>query len=156
MSDTPTGPWVEPMKRARATDPRNGLPSWTRLGELAGLSTSTITSMISGRRKTSTATIEKVAGVLRVEPSEVRGWLALARREQSPYRPPPEADLLTDRQRKALTDLIRSIVADDGKAGSEDGTTPAEKTNTFGRRMAAAPDARKVTRAREVDRRSSE
>lgn len=128
-SDNPTGPWVEPMKRAKATDPRNGLPSWNQLGILAGLSTSTVTAMISGRRKTSTDTIEKVAAVLNVLPSEVREWLELDRKVQSRYSPPPEADLLTDRQRKALTNLIRSIVADEQEGGTGNGKMPAEKSD---------------------------
>jgi hypothetical protein len=123
VSDTPTGPWVEPMIRAKATDPRNGLPSWNQLGILAGLSTSTVTAMVSGSRKTSSRSIQAVAKVLREDPKTVSEWLELQRPVHRSYQPPPEADLLTERQQKALTSLIRAIVSDDPKAGNDSGTS---------------------------------
>lgn len=129
VSDTPTGPWVEPMIRAKATNPRNGLPSWTRLGELAGLSTTTVTAMISGSRKTSTKTIRKIADFLGEDTQTVSEWLELTRLVREKYDAPPEADLLTERQRKALTNLIRAIVADDKEEGQADGNSPDKKSS---------------------------
>lgn len=116
----PEGPWAEAMTRAKATDPRNGRPSWNRLAELAGLSTSTVTAMVSGSRRTSATTVIKIADALNVPAEHVSAWLSQARPVRTRYVPPPEADQLTDRQRRALTDLIRSFVADDDVRAGED------------------------------------
>lgn len=115
------------MVRAKATDPRNGRPSWTRLAELAGVGTSTISNMVRGTKRTSPDTIQKVADVLRVSAQDVSAWLGLSRPVGTRYEPPPEADLLTPRQREAVNELIRAIVADEPKAGvGDDDATPTK------------------------------
>jgi transcriptional regulator with XRE-family HTH domain len=134
------------MVRAKATDPRNGRPSWNRLAELAGVSTSTITLMVEGRRQTSLATVRKVAEALRVSPAEVAKWLG---REQDvrPYDVPAEVDLLTERQQKALTELIRAIAADttggehggDTAATSVTQLTPREQLQQVQKKAARRP-----------------
>ena len=48
-----------------------------------------------------------------------------ARAVSTRYAPPAEADLLTDRQRKALTELIRSMVTDEQRAGEDRADSPA-------------------------------
>lgn len=128
VSREPEGPWVAAMVRAKATDPRNGRPSWNRLAELAGVSTSTITLMVEGRRKTSLETVRKVADALRVSPSEVGKWLG---REQDvrPWDVPAEVELLTERQQKALTELIRAIAAADTTGGEHGGDTAATRAD---------------------------
>lgn len=118
VSREPEGPWVAAMVKAKATDPRNGRPSWNRLAELAGVSTSTITLMVEGRRNTSLKTVAKVADALRVPTAEVAKWLG-REQEVRPYEVPSEVELLTERQQKALTELIRAIAAD--TAGGEHG-----------------------------------
>ncbi|WP_436702159.1 helix-turn-helix domain-containing protein [Nocardioides sp. BYT-33-1] len=129
MSDEPTGEWAKAMSKAKAVDPRNGRPSWNQLAEIAEVSTSTITAMVSGGRATSATTIRKVAGALGVSPEEVSRWLGRSRPVSDPYEPPAEADLLTPRQRKALTELIRAFVSDEQDEGGGEGDaggTPAK------------------------------
>lgn len=138
--DAPEGPWVEPMIRAKATDPRNGRPSWNRLAELAGVGPSTITHMVRGTKRTSPETIQRVADVLRVPAGEVSAWLGLTRRVGERYAPPPEADLLTPRQREAVNELIRAIVADEQRAGAGDGNaTPTNLASVTTLRTPSPP-----------------
>lgn len=149
MSTEPTGEWAKAMIRAKATDPRNGRPSWNMLAELSGVSTSTITKMIGGERRTSPTTVRKVAQALRVAPEKVSGWLQLATPVREAFEPPPEADLLTPRQRKAVTELIRSMVADDqeevtGNAGEHPAPNSKHKVRPEGVR---APGSRPGPRA---------
>lgn len=96
--------WQEAMDRV-------GLSSRTRLGIAAGVPTSTVTGLITGDRESREETIQKVAAALRVEVTTIRTWAAQARGESEPYSAPPEANRLSRRQRKALDELIRSIVA---------------------------------------------
>lgn len=114
------------MIRAKAVDPRTGRPSWNQLAIIAGVGTTTLTDAIRGAKKTSAGTVTKLATALRVSPAQVSEWLNLARQVGDPYQWPAEADLLTPRQRKALTNLIRSIVADEqeGGEGHEHGPAP--------------------------------
>lgn len=117
------GPWAEAMARVRATDPRNGRPSWNTLAEMSGVSTSTLTRMVTGKRKTSLATITRVAEALRVTPDTVLEWLGVAS-IVTPYQVPDEVHLLTPRQQKALTEFIRAIAAEQG-GGEHGGDTTA-------------------------------
>lgn len=104
--------WQEAMDKV-------GLSSRTRLGIAAGVPTSTITGLITGDRESREETIQKVADALRVEVTTIRTWAAQARGESEPYAAPAEANRLSRRQRKALDELIRSIVA-----AAEDDTLP--------------------------------
>lgn len=128
MSTEPDGPWAEAMVRVRATDPRNGTPSWNRLGEMAGVSTTTITMMVNGRSRPSVATITKIADALRVSPDAVLSWLRGSGRSVTPYQVPDEVHLLTPRQQKALTEFIRAIAAEQTTGGEHGGDTAATIT----------------------------
>jgi hypothetical protein len=102
--------------------------------------------MVEGRRQTSLATVRKVAEALRVSPAEVAKWLG---REQDvrPYDVPAEVDLLTERQQKALTELIRAIAADttggehggDTAATSVTQLTPREQLQQVQKKAARRP-----------------
>lgn len=116
----PQEPWASAMIAVGAVDPRReGVASWNRLGEIADVHTSTITGFIAGDRKPSTKTIQKIASALRLPTEVVSGWIRDSRPVRSVYTPPAEAALLTDRQRKALTELIRSMVTEEQRAGEE-------------------------------------
>lgn len=106
----PHGPWIEPMIRAKAVDPRTGIPSWNRLATLAGVGTSTITNMVAGRTRTSPGTIAKVAAALNVTPEQVSKWVGTHRPVRHTYTPTPEAARLTEAERKALDQLITVMV----------------------------------------------
>lgn len=114
VSTEPFGPWVEPMIKAGAVDPRReeAVPSWNRLASLAKVSTSTVTMMIDGRRAPNPRTVQKIANVLKVDPLKVSEWLELSRPVGRRYTAPPEADLLSERQQNALTTFIRALAAD--------------------------------------------
>lgn len=116
----PQEPWASAMIAVGATDPRrDSVASWNRLGELAGVHTSTITGFISGTRTPSAATVQKIARALHLPPETVSGWIDGDRIVSDRYIPPVEASLLNDRQRKAVNELIRSIVTDTSRAGEE-------------------------------------
>lgn len=141
VSTEPFGPWVQPMIDAGAVDPRRDepIPSWNRLAELAHLSTSTVTGMVDGTRSTSTLSVQKVAKVLKVDPREVSKWLDLSRPVGRRYVAPPEADLLTERQQKALTTFIRALAADQ-KEGTSHGDSDTQKSVNLVRDPQAKPN----------------
>lgn len=66
--------------------------------------------LIHGTVASEPGTIAAVAGALRVDVRKVSGWAGGSRTVAQSYRPPPEADLLTTRQRKALDQIIRVMV----------------------------------------------
>lgn len=107
-------PWASAMIAAGAVDTRRraDVPSWTRLGEMAGVHTTTLTKMVAGKSKPTVETVEKIATALKVEPEVVSGWLGFEMPVRTPYEPPSEGALLTDRQRDALSEVIRSIAVE--------------------------------------------
>ena len=129
----PQEPWASAMIAVGAVDPRReGVASWNRLGEIADVHTSTITGFIAGERTPSTKTIRKIATALRLPTEVVSGWIRDTRPVRSVYQPPAEADMLTDRQRKALTELIRSMVTDEQRAGEGRADRPAPMSDAGG------------------------
>lgn len=111
MSKQPAD-WDEALVAADLVDPRNGKPSLNQLAKRANLPASTVTAMVSGRRAPKAATIQKIADALGVDVRIVSSWVGQERTERDPYAPPAEADLLTDRQRRAVDEIIRAIVAE--------------------------------------------
>jgi len=89
------------------TDPRytTDIPSLSRLAEACGMHTSTISSAIKGAgRKPSAAT---VVALTRALGDDVAEWLGEER--AAAWGPPAESSLLTDRQRKAVEEIIRAM-----------------------------------------------
>lgn len=122
MSKQPTT-WEEALEKVGLVDPRNGRPSFNQLAIRAGMAPSTVTAIVNGRSKPSPATIQKIADALRLDVRIVGEWVGQARTERAPYTPPAEADLLTHRQRRAVDEMIRAIVADrEGTDEPEAGT----------------------------------
>ncbi|WP_043497274.1 helix-turn-helix domain-containing protein [Georgenia sp. SUBG003] len=82
-----------------------------RLAEAAGLHTTTVSRIIFGvgSRTPSPANVQAIADALGVDVVKVSGWVNQARTVREPYRVPDEVHLLTDRQQKAVTELIRSM-----------------------------------------------
>lgn len=81
----------------------------SQLAKAAGLHTSTVTSLIFQDRETEPHVVERVAKALGVDVQIVSEWAGIHRPMSAPYVPPPEANLLSARQRKAITELIRSF-----------------------------------------------
>lgn len=88
-----------------------GTYSLTQLSQKTGTGVSTLADLVHGRRRSSEKTIEAVAGALRLPLTTIRGWAAAALGEVGPWEPPAVANRLTDRQRRALDELIRAMVA---------------------------------------------
>lgn len=123
--------WDEALIGADLVDPRNGKPSLNQLAIRADLPASTVTAIAAGRRKPKTPTIQKIADALGIDVRVVSEWVGQERTERAPYAPPAEADLLTDRQRRAVDEIIRAIVAeradsrDEPRTAAHHGTAPA-------------------------------
>ena len=125
MSKQPSS-WEEALLRAGYVDPRNASkPSYNRLAQDVGVPQSTISAIVSGKSKRpKPANIEKIASALGVDVRVVSEWVGQKRTEATPYRPPAEADLLTERQRRAVDEIIRAIVAERASSNDNQPTTP--------------------------------
>lgn len=91
---------------------------------------STVIPYFNGsHRGTNDKVLVALADVLNLPVTRLRELAEVPAGEASPWSPPLEANMMNDRQRKAVDELIRSFV----KAEAQ---TPASK----GRRLAAVPD----------------
>ena len=97
------------MLAAGAVDPRNGTPSMNALAKMSNTHTSTITAMVFSDKKTDQAVVDRVAAALNKDVRTVSQWAGRSRTIREPYVPPIEADMLTVRQRRAVSELIRSM-----------------------------------------------
>lgn len=125
MSKQPTT-WEDALEAAGLVDPRNGRPSFNQLAIRAGMAPSTVTAIVAGRSKPSPATTQKIAEALRLDVRIVGEWVGQVRTERAPYSPPAEADLLTHRQRRAVDEMIRAIVADRESTDEPEASTPVQ------------------------------
>lgn len=97
-------PWRTAMGNA-------GAYSFRQLAAKARVGTSSVTNLIYGRTTSREGTMQAVADTLRLPVTTIREWASTARGEVGPYSPPAEANRLSERQRRAIDELIRSIVA---------------------------------------------
>lgn len=104
--------WDDALVAAGLVDPRNGKPSFNQLAQRVGISSSTVNAIVMRKQTPRPATIKKIADALGLDVRVVSEWVGQKRTERGPYQPPAEADLLTDRQRKAVDEIIRAIVAE--------------------------------------------
>lgn len=89
-----------------------GLASISALARSSGVSVETARRLVYGTRaKPTEETIRKIADALRESPAKVGEWVGLVLAEEKfPYTPPAEADMLTQRERDAVDEIIRLIV----------------------------------------------
>lgn len=85
---------------------------WTNreIARKAGISSPTVDRMFNGDGKPKPKNLDAVAAVLGIPIPEVRKLAYLPVGGSGPYEGPEESQLLNTRQRKALNELIRSIV----------------------------------------------
>ncbi|QAU06590.1 immunity repressor [Gordonia phage Culver] len=109
-------PWHKAMLKQGLTNPRTGEPSYNALAKEAGLHTTTVVRLITGRadpRLVEKQTLERVAEALSVPLKKVTEWLGESWDATAPpYAPPTGSEVLTSRQRKVLDDLIRTFISD--------------------------------------------
>lgn len=109
-------PWASRMVERGFTDPRynDDRPSLSALRDASGVHVSTISNAIRGKRTPSAGTISALVAVLG---DDVAGWLGSV--AVSPWTPPAEASLLTDRQRKAVEEIIRAMTEHRQEVGND-------------------------------------
>lgn len=120
--------WAKRLVERGYVDRRgtSGAPSLSALADACGTSTTTISNAISGRRETS---VEVVDALVRTLGPDVADWLNVRRPRE--WSPPANASLLTDRQRKAVEELINAMTErqenDRGNTAAKDraGGSPA-------------------------------
>lgn len=84
---------------------RGSGPNLSAFAEDIGIHTSTLTNALrGGPREPDADTIAKIVGALG---QDTAAWFGVERVE--PWKPPASSALLTDRQRKALAELIESM-----------------------------------------------
>ncbi|MBM9432373.1 helix-turn-helix domain-containing protein [Flaviflexus equikiangi] len=103
MSEMPE-PW-------RSAANKVGLNSYRKIAEAAGVSHGTIQRAFAGhRRSVHPDTIAGLARALRVTEAWVSEQLGMGQQTIQPYSPPAEANMLTQRERAAVDELIRLLV----------------------------------------------
>lgn len=123
MNDDIPEPWHSAMLDAGLIDGRtrrNPRPSYRALATAVGVSTTTITRMVAGDVDTGSETVAAVARRLGRTPVEVSQWVNQARSVVSDWTPPAAVHELTEREQRALTELIMSMAAAKRKAKSDD------------------------------------
>ena len=140
MSDEP-GDWESALISAGYVDGRGAnRASWRRLAQEVGVHQTTLKYMRTGERDTDQATVDAVAGALRLDPRTVAEWVGRARSERAPYVPPSDAHLLDREEREAVNRLI-TLLAKPKKRGSGDaGNAEAQKTPNPAPAPGDAPD----------------
>ncbi|UAK38339.1 helix-turn-helix transcriptional regulator [Gordonia bronchialis] len=108
-------PWFTALQRANLTSALSGEPAIAPLAEKAGIRASTIHNIIDGRTNphgVRPSTVRAIADALGVKPATVQKWIG-GREWGAPkgWTPPPEAELLTLRERKAVEEIIRCFAA---------------------------------------------
>lgn len=111
-----------------------------RLAETIGVNTTTIAAMMFGDRDTEHDTVVAVADALGVDVRDVARAVGQARTEREPFTLPPESHLLSRRQRRAVTELVRAIAEERETRGAG---APAAMTRAGG---SPAPDLEAVIR----------
>jgi hypothetical protein len=75
--------------------------------------------MMHGKSDTEHSTVAAVAEALSVDVRTVSHEVGQARSEQRPYEPPFEANLLSRRQQRAISELIKAIAEERGTHGRD-------------------------------------
>lgn len=142
MSRDVIEPWATAMVAAKLVDPRNGRPSMRALATAAGTTASTISHMMYGTRATKREVLESVIVALRMTDRAdiVEEWVGRARTQVEPFKPHPDANLLTSDEQKAVNEIIR-LMALSKKRGGEAGlphSSPGVSASRAAARLSAS------------------
>lgn len=125
-------------------------PNYSAFAGAIGVHTSTVMNALrGGPRKADASTIRKIVKELG---DDTAAWFDLQKVE--PWEPPASAALLTDRQRKALTELIDSMTErhrDDNAAAITHAGDAREEVPDYRGLDLAASDHRKVDPSETMD-----
>lgn len=122
MTNEMPEPW-----RTAAT--RVGLNSYRKLAAAAGLSHGTIQRAFTGQRKSvAPATIVGLSRALRLPEETISEYLGMGQQTIQEYTPPEEASMLTRRERDAIDEIIRLLVASRAKPANN-GNTEQKQNN---------------------------
>ena len=88
---------------------QKGIRSIAHLAELTGVAGMTANRLVMGDAKTQPEILREIARALHVDDVVIYG-LAGWPTTTKPWEPPAEAEAMTDRQRKAVTEMIRAFV----------------------------------------------
>ena len=88
---------------------QKGIRSVNHLAELTDLPSMTVNRLVYGDTKTRPEIMREVARAVSVDDAVIYG-LAGWPTTTKPWEPPFEAEAMTDRQRKAITEMIRAFV----------------------------------------------
>lgn len=91
-----------------------------KIADAVGLAPATVDRMMNGTGQPDVESLDAVAEFLGVPISEARQLRGLPSGAKGPYVAPAESRLLSNRQRRALDNLIRSIVDTASGNGSQD------------------------------------
>lgn len=133
----------EPWKTAGE---RKGLTSIRAIARESGASVQTVAMIVAGKRRPTPATSARLAAALGTDPATVDQWAGLPAGETSePYIPPPESRRMTDRQRRAINEMIRVLVepaaaAEQLPAGSTKSLDDENVAQLQDRRRRSEPD----------------
>lgn len=104
---------------------REALPDDSRreIARKTGVAPETINRIMRDEGDPDAATVDKIAHALKLDVQKAREAVDKPRGESSPYEPPAEANLLDERQRRAVDEIIRVIVASQGVGNAVEATT---------------------------------
>ena len=88
---------------------QKGISSVAHLSRITGVPGMTVNRLVYGEVRTSPEVLRQVAEALRVDDAVIYG-LAGWPTTTEPWVPPAEAEAMDDRQRKAVTEMIRAFV----------------------------------------------
>lgn len=93
-------------------------PTIRGIAEAAGITPSTMSRLLSTQARNSPGTVHAISEALGISETDVLRHAQVPSGALGPWAPPREAHLLTGRQRKALDDLIRAVVAERSAEGA--------------------------------------
>jgi transcriptional regulator with XRE-family HTH domain len=128
MAEIPE-PWATALVEAGCVDPRGTVdrPSLRQLSDRTGIAVTTLTNLVTGRRRTTQDNIDRVAAALGKSPRLVTEWAGRQRTIGTPYAPPADASLLDDRERRAVDEMINLLAREKKhaqKTTAADGAEP--------------------------------
>lgn len=127
---------------------------------MSGLSGPTVDRIMNGIGQPKVETVDKIAHALGIPVERAREAAGKPRGTARPYTPPAEANLLDERQRRAIDELIRAFVHTEGHTDDTD-TSPqpqprTETSSPIDRGAGRTPRERPITAAGTEDRDEAE